>query len=318
VTRHTIPETFPSHIAHAVRNDYPALAVQEAGVGFLKADLLSISDPLQIPAIRSLTSRGLSLAATLIWSCECTGIGDHDVPWSLVDHLELRLPDGRLSREATIFAKRLNRRHGLTIGVSPIFNSSPSADQLHPRPRLAYTFDEANELYSASVSLKCPIQRIVIDEASFRASEAACVAWQPDVHVPAPEACDSAATVRLIDIIFKAATRPGCRLYIDSLHTLDRTMDLHPGLIDMMHNPTPAHNVLRMVNSILYHDIEERFQLVDDGDIESSRRRLRLAMPGSSMSPGATCYRLWSGTVSTEPTRSITEPSILEFISAER
>jgi hypothetical protein len=292
VTRHTIPETFPSHIAHAVRNDYPALAVQEAGVGFLKADLLSISDPLQIPAIRSLTSRGLSLAATLIWSCECTGIGDHDVPWSLVDHL--------------------------TIGVSPIFNSSPSADQLHPRPRLAYTFDEANELYSASVSLKCPIQRIVIDEASFRASEAACVAWQPDVHVPAPEACDSAATVRLIDIIFKAATRPGCRLYIDSLHTLDRTMDLHPGLIDMMHNPTPAHNVLRMVNSILYHDIEERFQLVDDGDIESSRRRLRLAMPGSSMSPGATCYRLWSGTVSTEPTRSITEPSILEFISAER
>src|SRR5699024_2473513 len=80
----------------------------------------------------------------------------------------------------------------------------------------------------------------------------------------------------LADVVeeFVEARRAGHRFLVDGLVELDRTLDVRPGLLDRIGNPTPYHHALAVLNSALHGPV----RISRDGDryrvVRADGRRL--------------------------------------------
>ena len=106
---------------------------------------------------------------------------------------------------------------------------------------------------------------------------------------------------QLTRAIVAVSERDSMRLFLDPFVDLDRTNDLHPGLLDRLGNPHPLFHVVACLNTLLFADMAWSVTGMSESEITliSDRRFLRIFRDGESVvecPAGTAYYHLETGT----------------------
>lgn len=273
-----VPDVFPSVRRSPVRDDYPLLACLELGAGQLSVTSDDLADPARAERLALARAEGISVAVRVLWpvdaSPQVAGLTGR------VDEVELVL----LDRSAPTDADRAWLRQATgslpPIRLATLMRTARGSAEL-PRWRYGFTVDEV-----AGLGDVAGVARLLVCSATGHPSLPAGAGPVDLVH-------GLRAEEPLADLVeaFVEARRAGHRLLVDGLVELDRTLDVRPGLLDRIGNPTPYHHALAVLNSALHGPVnvtreDGRYLVVrDDG------RRLvvdlRRAGRGAPLPPGA-------------------------------
>ena len=106
---------------------------------------------------------------------------------------------------------------------------------------------------------------------------------------------------QLTRAIVAVSERDSMRLFLDPFVDLDRTNDLHPGLLDRLGNPHPLFHVVACLNTLLFADMAWNVTRMSENEMTLIRsdRNLRIFRNGESIvdcPAGTACYHLETGT----------------------
>lgn len=257
-----VPVAWPSMIRQPMRNDYPLLACLELGARHLRVPASDLTDSIQRERITLLRESGVAVTAVWIWSADLDLATEAHEGTDLLDSVELQIP-GTLLPDPTLL-RDLTQALRVPLSISPLMPRDIVPGKQHARARIGYRSAELTDLDDHLESNQLKLDRIVVRvdggqspwdvmrEAS-RHFPVRCVD-RIDWLVELATTDEREQSVRVAKALCAAALQPGCRLFLDPLMDLDRTMDATFGLINRMSNQHPAFNVARMLNSLLFRD----------------------------------------------------------------
>ncbi len=266
-TRCEVPLAWPGAIRERIRNDYPALACLELGVRWLRVPWEDVTDEFQAERLALLRAEGVQVIATNLWG-DGTPVGAYLERFANhIDGWELQLP-GRLypTPDEWIELVKLIHTTRLPFGLSPVMPNEMVPGKQHPRTRFGYRVEELEQLAAESAGAGVPLAsvlcRVPWDSEpwevaqrllSLMADHETVSTWTIDLAVELPWNDDSRNATRAADAMLAAALLPSGKLYLEPLLEMDRTMDTSLGLMDTFCNRRPAYEVVRSLNSLLFH-----------------------------------------------------------------
>jgi len=248
---------YPYHVRHRVRDDYPFLACLELGFQHLRFPIGDLDVPLQAERLGALRDEGVSLTGMAIWPQEI-GAEISDASLSLIDVLEIQLPERLEPRAQDIEDLVSLRERGIVVAMSPILMEDVGL--VHRRGRSWYRRGEVQRLDEELSQMDVSVDRVVCGieprESPWTAIEAFSKLQlrsvkQVDFLLMLGDD-EERAVVRLMEAMLASACVNNCRLLIDPLQDSDRTASVMLGLLDRLSNPRPAFHVARTMNSVLF------------------------------------------------------------------
>jgi len=248
-SRHEIPLVWPATIRQPIRNDQPLLALAELGTGWIRTSWRDFLDPFQEERLRILKDEGVALVALVDLPEISAFLKNRERILPVVSGIELRLATGETIEPSV--ARRLGcigaRRRKLTL--SPILPGMTVPGKQHPRTRTAWQFDEL-----------APV-RAMVTRAGLAVDRWRILAPPDPLPIDGADGVDLAVEftdndrANILEAswgLAQVAAGRGRRLSVYPVRDLDRTMDLHHGILDTLCNPRPVFGVLRLLNAILF------------------------------------------------------------------
>ena len=267
---------WPSALRQRVRDDHPFLACTEAGMGHARIPASDLSSPLQRQRLQLLRGEGVSITAFWLWR-EQLPLRQLAQPHAeMLDVIEVQITgDLWPSEDCLGTLSECRNTLGMEIVLTPYLAREVRPGKYHPRARLGYRSEELPQLdehlrahqvdldralchieddrspleAATSISRLCPLRRV----GAF------------DLVVELPGTDEKAQANRAAEAVFAAAATPGSRIFLSPFVDLDRTNDVHHGLLDRLSNPRPAYHVARSLNSLLFATTDGSRRFVGSG-----------------------------------------------------
>lgn len=291
VTQHEVPLAWPGSIRERIRNDYPTLACLELGVQTLRVPWEDVVDSFQSKRLALLRAEGLQVVATHLWG-DGTPIADYLNTYAdAIDGWEVQLPgelypsDAQWRELQTLIAAT-----GRPCSLSPVMPNEQVPGKQHPRTRFGYRAEElaqlAAESQQAGVAISGVLCRVpwevqpwdvALHLQNLMAEHETIAGWSVDLAVELPWVDDHRNSARAADALLAAALLGQGTLYLEPLLEMDRTMDTSHGLLDTFCNRRTAYEVVRSLNSLLFHSGRVHISGDSHTDGEITLRFLRSA-----------------------------------------
>ncbi len=248
--------SYPNHVRHRIRDDYPLLSCVEAGIRHVRFPIHDLDVDLQADRLAILRSEGVQLTATVL----CPQPGDIAAATgkaSEADFIEVQLTNRFFPDAEDLAALAELRAGGASVSVAPL--ALEDTGKVHRRSRTGYRPRELPRLDGLLADHDLRIDRAVcmVDGSESVWSDIRTFDGELraigglDFLVPL-DADDDANALAVAEALFAAATMPGCRMYLDPLQDLDRVTKVVHGLLDRLSNPRPAFHVTRVLNTVLF------------------------------------------------------------------
>ena len=248
--------SYPNHVRHRIRDDYPLLSCVEAGIRHVRFPIHDLDVALQRDRLAVLRDEGVRLTATVLCP-DSRNITAAAPKASQADCLELQLTNRIFPDQDDLVALAGLRDAGATIGLAPL--ALEDTGKVHLRSRTGYRPRELPRLDEMLTG-----QGLVLDRAVCMVDDSKSV-WDDirafdvelrsigglDFLIPFG-ADDEANAAAVAEALFAAATVPGCRVYLDPLQDLDRVTKVVHGLLDRLSNPRAAFHLTRVLNTALF------------------------------------------------------------------
>lgn len=248
--------SYPNHVRHRIRDDYPLLSCLEAGIRHVRFPIHDLDVALQAGQLAVLRSEGVQLTATVL----CPRPGDiaaaaRKAPEA--DFIEVQLTNRFLPDGEDLEALAELRDAGVGVAMAPL--ALEDTGKVHLRSRTGFRPRELPDLDEMLSERGIHLDRAVcmVDDSDsvwndIRAFDTRLRAVGGlDFLVPL-DAHDERNALAVAEALFAAATMPGCRIYLDPLQDLDRVTKVVNGLLDRLSNPRPAFHVTRVLNTVLF------------------------------------------------------------------
>jgi hypothetical protein len=263
-----VPLAWPSVVRQRVRNDYPLHACLELGARYGRVPATDPDDALQRERLAVLRDEGVAVVATWLWHDRLDLAAEITHHEGALDGAEVQVP-GVVRPPASCLdslaraARAVGGRVSLTL--APVLPNDVVPGKQLRRTRIGYRVSEVGEVNRAleacgrfdagAVRVACRVDAASapwdVARAYLALPPLMCVGGV-DWLVALPEAPAAAHAARAAEAVFAAALVPGCRVFLEPLVDLDRTMDTAHGLLDRRCNPRPAFDAVRVLNTILY------------------------------------------------------------------
>ena len=248
--------SYPNHVRHRIRDDYPLLACVEAGLRHVRFPIHDLDVALQAGQLAVLRGEGVELTATVLCP-NARDIAAVTRKGSAADCVEVQLTNRILPDDEDLAALAELRSAGVAVALAPL--ALEDTGKVHLRSRTGYRPRELPHLDELLSSHGLRIDRAVcmVDDsesvwADIRTFDAELRSVGGlDFLVPLG-ADDEANALAVAEALFAAATMPGCRIYLDPLQDLDRVTTVVHGLLDRLSNPRAAFHVTRVLNTVLF------------------------------------------------------------------
>jgi hypothetical protein len=248
--------SYPNHVRHRIRDDYPLLSCVEAGIRNVRFPIHDLDVPLQAGQLAVLRREGVELTATVL----CPRPDDIKAAArkaAEADFIEVQLTNRFFPDSEDLEALAELRGTGVRVALAPL--ALEDTGKVHLRSRTGYRPPELPRLDEMLTG-----HGLVLDRAVCMVDGSESV-WSDirtfdarlrsigglDFLVPM-DADDEANALAAAEALFAAATMPGCRVYLDPLQDLDRVTKVVHGLLDRLSNPRPAFHVTRVLNTMLF------------------------------------------------------------------
>ena len=248
--------SYPNHVRHRIRDDYPLLSCVEAGIRHVRFPIHDLDVTLQAGQLAVLRGEGVQLTATVLCP-QARDIASAARKASEADCVEVQLTNRILPDGEDLAALAELRGAGVGVALAPL--TLEDTGKVHLRSRTGYRPRELPRLDELLTDRGIRVDRAVcmVDDSesvwtdirTFRAELRSIGGL--DFLVPLG-ADDDANALAVAEALFAAATIPGCRIYLDPLQDLDRVTNVVHGLLDRLSNPRPALHVTRMLNTVLF------------------------------------------------------------------
>lgn len=248
--------SYPNHVRHRIRDDYPLLSCVEAGIRHVRFPIHDLDVPLLADRLAVLRSEGVQLTATVL----CPR--PHDIAAaaskaSEADFIEVQLTNRFLPDGLDLEALAELRETGVGVAMAPL--ALEDTGKVHLRSRTGFRPRELPHLDELLSEHGVHLDRAVcmVDNSDsvwddIRAFDTRLGSVGGlDFLVPLG-ADDVANALAVAEALFAAATKSGCRVYLDPLQDLDRVTKVVNGLLDRLSNPRPAFHVTRVLNTVLF------------------------------------------------------------------
>ena len=262
-TRAEVPIAFPSVVRQRVRNDYPLLAGMELGATAVRFPVTDLDDAFQRERLQVLRDEGLRLTAMAPASSPSDLSAYVPTHADIVDTWEVQIPGALLpSRDLEREFAGFRRVTSARFALAPILPGEIRAGKQHPRIRIGYVPGELRDLNRCLAERDAFVDRILcrVDESE---------PWNTVRELLDLGALDRVGAIDLAvafttrdvlnantaaEALFGAVLLPNARAYFEPLVDMDRTLDVAFGLLDTSCNPRPTFNVLRTLNTTLFHE----------------------------------------------------------------
>ncbi|WP_420611596.1 metallophosphoesterase family protein [Candidatus Spongiisocius sp.] len=248
--------SYPNHVRHRIRDDYPLLSCVEAGIRNVRFPIHDLDVSLQAGQLAVLRREGVELTATVL----CPRPGDITAAArkaTEADFIEVQLTNRFFPDGEDLAALAELREAGVRVALAPL--ALEDTGKVHLRSRTGFRPRELPQLDEMLTG-----HGLVLDRAVCMVDGSESV-WSDirafdtrlrsvgglDFLVPL-DADDEANALAAAEALFAAATMPGCRVYLDPLQDLDRVTKVVHGLLDRLSNPRPAFYVTRVLNTVLF------------------------------------------------------------------
>lgn len=248
--------SYPNHVRHRIRDDYPLLSCVEAGIRHVRFPIHDLDVALQAGQLAVLRSEGVQLTATVL----CPRPGDIAAAArkaSQADFIEVQLTNRFLPESEDLEALSELREAGVGVAMAPL--ALEDTGKVHLRSRTGFRPRELPHLEEMLTEHGVRLDRAVcmVDDSESVWSDIRAFdtplrsVGGLDFLVPLG-ADDEANALAAAEALFAAATMPGCRVYLDPLQDLDRVTKVVHGLLDRLSNPRPVFHVTRVLNTALF------------------------------------------------------------------
>ncbi len=248
--------SYPNHVRHRIRDDYPLLSCIEAGIRHVRFPIHDLDVDLQAGQLAVLQGEGVQLTATVL--CPKSGdIAAASDKTSQANCIEVQLTNRILPDGEDLAALAELREAGVGIGLGPL--ALEDTGKVHLRSRTGYRPRELPRLDELLTGYGLRLDRAVcmVDDSESVWSDMRNFDSRLhsvgglDFLVPLG-ADDEANALAVAEALFAGATMPGCRIYFDPLQDLDRVTKVVHGLLDRLSNPRDGFHVLRVLNTVLF------------------------------------------------------------------
>jgi len=248
--------SYPNHVRHRIRDDYPLLSCVEAGIRNVRFPIHDLDVSLQAGQLAVLRGEGVQLTATVL----CPRPDDITAAArkaTEADFIEVQLTNRFFPDGEDLVALAELRGAGVRVALAPL--ALEDTGKVHLRSRTGYRPRELPRLDEMLTEHGLVLDRAVCmvdsSESVWRDIRAFDTELRSvgglDFMVPL-DADDEANALAVAEALFAAATMPGCRVYLDPLQDLDRVTKVVHGLLDRLSNPRPAFHVTRVLNTVLF------------------------------------------------------------------
>ncbi len=249
--------SYPNHVRHRIRDDYPLLSCVEAGIRNVRFPIHDLDVPLQAGQLAVLRSEGVESTATVL----CPRPDDITAAARKAaesDFIEVQLTNRFFPDSEDLVALAELRGAGVRVALAPL--ALEDTGKVHLRSRTGYRPRELPRLDEMLTGHGLFLDRAVCmvegsesmwdDILAFGGTRLQSIGGL-DFLVPL-DANDDHNAMAVAEAMFAAATMPGCRIYLDPLQDLDRVTKVVHGLLDRLSNPRPAFHVTRVLNTVLF------------------------------------------------------------------
>ena len=248
--------SYPNHVRHRIRDDYPLLGCVEAGIRHLRFPIHDLDVALQAGQLAVLRNEGAELTATVL----CPKPGDMTAAArkaSEADFIEIQLTNRFFPDAEDLTALAELREAGAKVALAPL--ALEDTGKVHRRSRTGYRPRELPHLDELLTDRGIHLDRAVctVDDSGSVWSDIRSFDKRLrsigglDFVVPLGTD-DQANALTVAEALFAAATMPDCRVYLDPLQDLDRVTKVVHGLLDRLSNPRAAFHVTRVLNTVLF------------------------------------------------------------------
>lgn len=259
------PIAWQSSIRQPVRNDYPLLALLEAGVRHVRLPSADLSNERQRERLLALRDEGVSLTATWIWSGRSPLVDEAQRNVHVLDCIEVQYPGAILPGDACLLAiRQCAVETGLPVTLSTLLPRETAPGKQHARTRLGYHLDELHalnqRLIECDLRLDGVLCRVDAGQSPWKtirqahelpeSGQIGAINWGVEFADSDP----SGQISRAVESLAAVATFRDSRLYLEPLMDLDRTMDAPFGLLDRLCNPRAVFHAVRTLNTLLYSE----------------------------------------------------------------
>lgn len=253
-----VPDVFPSVRRAPVRNDHPLLACLALGAGQVSVAPEDLTDPVRAERVALLRAEGVAVTVRVLWPSGTDPLLPQGWPVdgeASVDAVELML----LDRAAPTPADRAWLETFAATGspvplhLGTLMRTRSGTAEL-PRWRYGFTWPEV-----AALPLLPGITRLLVSSSARpHGSDDAEPIRPTEATLPVTLVHPLRPDEPLADLVeaFVESRRAGHRFLVDGLDELDRTLDVRPGLVDRIGNPTPAHHALAVLNPTLHGPVD--------------------------------------------------------------
>ena len=248
--------SYPNHVRHRIRDDYPLLSCVEAGIRNVRFPIHDLDVSLQAGQLAVLRREGVELTATVL----CPRPGDITAAArkaTEADFIEVQLTNRFFPDGEDLAALAELREAGVRVALAPL--ALEDTGKVHLRSRTGYRPRELPQLDEMLTGHGLVLDRAVcmVDGSEsvwsdIRAFDTRLRSVGGLDFLVALDADDEANALASAEALFAAATMPGCRVYLDPLQDLDRVTKVVHGLLDRLSNPRPAFHVTRVLNTVLF------------------------------------------------------------------
>ena len=248
--------SYPNHVRHRIRDDYPLLGCIEAGLRHVRFPIHDLDVALQRERLAVLRRESVRLTATVLCPT-ARDIASAAPKVAEADCLELQLTNRILPDDDDLAALAKLVDAGATVALAPL--AMEDTGKVHLRSRTGYRPRELPHLDKMLTDRGLLLDRAVcmVDDSESVWSDIRTFDTQLrsvgglDFLVPLGTD-DDANALAVAEALFAAATMPGCRIYLDPLQDLDRVTKVVHGLLDRLSNPRAAFHVTRVLNTVLF------------------------------------------------------------------
>jgi hypothetical protein len=255
--------TWPDAVRQPVRDDYPLLACLEMGARHLRLPAGDLHIDVQRRRLCVARDEGLQVAAAWLWTDGLDLVEAIVAQKDEVDSIEIQVAGGLWPDADCLHQiEQLGHAAEAPVTLAPLLAREPVPGKYHPRLRVGYRPEELAELNDRLARHGVRLDRALCHIAAetpawegiqaFRQLLPLSQVGNLDFVMPLPGLDETAQAVRAAEAMLASALAPGCRLFLDPLVDVDRSSDIHLGLLDRLSNPRPAFHVVRCLNTLVF------------------------------------------------------------------
>lgn len=298
-----VPTVWPSAVRQRVRNDLPLLACLELGVRHVRVPLEDCEDPLQRDRLNVLRDEGVQVVATALAVDPAVTPQRLAAARDVADQIEIDVVRDEVDDEAIKLIRSCTEADVGSVALGTIAARQPVPGKQHPRTRHGFRVDGLEALNERLAHAGVRVANVLcrLDPLALDLTEPTLARWAGLSHIERVdvafefqrEGSPTVATVARLLLAARAHRGTIGRVYLEPLVTLDRTMDVLPGLLDQQCNPRSIFHAVRCVNT-LCNASDRSLELISP---HSDRGACEQRLAPSASSEPVRVYRLEQGLV---------------------